>query len=216
MPFSFTGGFGFSSKTIGFMLSVQGIYSMIAQLFFFPYAARTLGALKTFRVVVIMWPLLYFLVPYTVLLPHPFQKTAIYACLLLKITFHVCAFPAMNILLTNSAPSTLVLGAINGVAASTASLARAFGPSVTGLMHSWGLSLGCTGLAWWINGLICALGAFQSLYMYEVTNGRTDQHADNDDDEEAASTVEPLLNVQRVQSCDFKDLHHLPQSDQKS
>ena len=193
LPFFFTGGFGYSSKTIGFMLSVQGVYSMITQLFVFPYAARNFGTLKTFRTVILVWPLLYFIVPYTVLLPPLFQKPAVYACLLCKITFQVIAFPSNAILLTNSAPSSLVLGTINGVAASTASLARALGPTLTGLAHSWGLGIGCTGLAWWMSGVICALGAIQSWYLEEVTNGRMD--APDVKDEEHAISVEPFLDA---------------------
>lgn len=168
LPFRFTGGFGFSAKTIGFMLSVQGVYSMLAQIFIFPFAARHFGILKTFRFVVMVWPLLYLLVPYVVLLPQRFQMIGVYVCLLWKITFHVLAFPSNAILLTNSAPSLLVLGTINGVAASTASLARAFGPTVTGFVHSWGLELGTTGLAWWVSGVICVIGAIESIWMEEV------------------------------------------------
>lgn len=185
LPFRFTGGFGYSTKSIGFMLSVQGIYSLLAQIVLFPLAARHLGPLKTFRTVVMTWPLLYFVVPYMVLLPRAFQSWGIYCCLLCKITFHVLAFPSNAILLTNSAPSLLVLGIINGVAASTASLARACGPTVTGMLHAWGLELGSTGLAWWASGIVCSIGALQSLWLEEAS-GRMDQPEVND--EEIAST----------------------------
>ena len=174
LPFNFTGGFAFSTKKIGFMLSVQGVYSMLAQLFIFPFAARRFGTLKTFRFVVMTWPLLYLLVPYVVLLPQWLQVPGVYLCLIWKITYHVLAFPSNAMLLTNSAPSLLVLGIINGVAASTASLARACGPTVTGILHSWGLELGSSGLAWWISGIISFLGALESLWLEEV-KGRMDE-----------------------------------------
>ena len=174
LPFNFTGGFAFSTKKIGFMLSVQGVYSMLAQLFIFPFAARRFGTLKTFRFVVMTWPLLYVLVPYVVLLPQWLQVPGVYLCLIWKITYHVLAFPSNAMLLTNSAPSLLVLGVINGVAASTASLARACGPTVTGILHSWGLGLGSSGLAWWASGLVSFLGALESLWLEEV-KGRMDE-----------------------------------------
>ena len=174
LPFEFTGGFGLSTKQIGFMLSVQGVYSMMAQLFLFPYAARKLGTLTTFRLVLMTWPLLYFIIPYLVLLPKPLQIPGVYFCLLWKITSHVMAFPSNAILLTNSAPSSLVLGVINGVSASTASLARACGPTVTGILHSWGLQMGSSGLAWWVSGVVCFLGAVESLWLREG-GGRMDQ-----------------------------------------
>ena len=212
LPFRFTGGFGLSTKAIGFMLSVQGVYSMIAQLFIFPFVAKRFGTLKTFRFVIITWPVLYAIVPYVVLLPQAFQRTGIYMCLLTKITFHVLAFPSNAILLTNSAPSALVLGIINGVAASTASLARAFGPTVTGMLHAWGLEIGSTGLAWWVSGLVCILGAVESLWVEEVKNGRMDQP--NDGDEESHTMLlrkevseEDLLSLPfRLPRTDSKDL----------
>lgn len=192
LPFKFMGGFGFSSKQIGCMLSVQGVYSMIAQIFLFPYAARKLGTLKTFRAVLLTWPLLYLVVPYLVLLPPSLQTPGIYLCLLWKITSHVLAFPSNAILLTNSAPSALVLGVINGVSASTASLARACGPTVTGILHSWGLQLGSAGLAWWASGLICLLGAIESLWLEEGP-GRMDQ-PDPEDEEQLIeeALIDPL------------------------
>lgn len=190
LPFKFTGGFGLTSKAIGFMLSVQGVYSMIAQIFLFPFIVGRFGSLKTFRCVVMLWPLLYLAVPYVVLLPVRFQMPVVYLSLLCKITAQVLAYPSNAILLTNSAPSMLVLGTVNGVAASTASLCRAFGPTFSGLIHSAGLRLGYTGLAWWASGLICLLGAIESLWMEEV-RGRMDQPAC---DEEEALVDEALID----------------------
>ena len=181
------------------MLAVQGIYSMIAQIFIFPLAARRFGTLNTFRTVIMIWPLLYFLVPYMVLLPAKIRQPAVYLALLSKITFQVLAFPSTAILLTNAAPSMLVLGAINGVSASTASLARACGPTITGMVHSWGLDLGSTGFAWWMSGIICAIGAIESFWMDEI-DGRVEE---NDlMDEEAAST-EALLDPAAIEAAIF-------------
>ena len=195
LPLHITGGFGYSSKKIGFMLAIQGIYSMIAQILIFPLAARQFGTLTTFRFVVTAWPLLYFLVPYTVLLPAKLQEPAVYLVLLSKITFQVLAFPSIAILLTNAAPSTLVLGTINGVSASMASLARACGPTITGMIHSWGLDLGSSGLAWWMSGFICMIGAVESLWMEEI-DGRVNRSEDvheeatlNKRDRQKAQTV---------------------------
>ena len=167
LPFKFLGGFALSSKTIGLILSVQGFYSMIAQLFLFPVVVKKFGSLTTFRFVVISWPLLYFIVPYLVLLPPRFQMGGIFFCQFWRVTAQVLSYPSSAILLTNSAPSMLVLGMINGVAASTASLSRAFGPTVTGIIHAWGLKMGYNGLAWWASGLVCIVGAIESMWMRE-------------------------------------------------
>ena len=199
LPFHFRGGFGYSTKKIGFMLAVQGIYSMIAQIFIFPFAARRFGTLNTFRFVIIVWPLLYFLVPYMVLLPTGMQQPAVYLALLSKITFQVLAFPSTAILLTNAAPSKLVLGVINGVSASTASLARACGPTITGIVHSWGLDLGTTGFAWWMSGIICAIGAIESLWMEEV-DGRVEESDLLDGD---SASMDALLDPAAIEAAIF-------------
>lgn len=174
------------------MLAVQGVYSMLAQIFIFPYAARQFGPLRTFRFVVMVWPLLYFLVPYLILLPPRLQMPGAYFCLLWKITLQVLAFPSNAILLTNSAPSLLVLGVINGAAASTASLARACGPTITGLLHAWGLEIGSIGVAWWAGGIICLLGALESMWLEEGT-GRMDQpDLENEDHSVEEALIDPL------------------------
>ena len=191
LPFHFTGGFALPTKVIGLMLSMQGVYSMLAQIFLFPIVAQRFGSLKTWRAVVITWPLLYFIVPYLVLLPHQWRMTGVFFCLFWKITAQVLAYPANAILLANSAPSMLVLGAINGIAASTASLSRAFGPTVSGLIHSWGLKMGYTGFAWWAVGLIAVVGAVESLWMEEV-DGRLDFLEFTDDE---ATLNEPYVET---------------------
>ncbi|GAD98136.1 MFS multidrug transporter, putative [Paecilomyces variotii No. 5] len=175
LPFQFSGGLALSTKKIGFMLAVQGVYSMIAQLWLFPFVVRHFGTLRTFRFVLLIWPPLYFVVPYLILLPSRLQIPAVYAALISKITLHVIAFPSTAILLANSAPSHTVLGSINGAAASTASLSRAFGPTITGLLHSRGSTTGYSGLAWWACGIVSVIGAIQSFWM-EETDPRAHEH----------------------------------------
>ena len=175
------------------MLSVQGVYSMTAQVFLFPFVVKRFGSLKTFRFVVMSWPILYLLVPYLVFLPPHLQMTGILFCLLWRITAQVLAFPSNAILLTNSAPSSMVLGVINGVAASTASLSRAVGPTLSGLISSYGQSKGYVGLAWWAGGLIAILGAIESMWM-EEGKGRMDSTEANESEDEEIPSTEPYLD----------------------
>ncbi|KAF7716093.1 MFS-type transporter [Penicillium ucsense] len=185
LPLKFTGGLGLPTKTIGFMLAVQGVYSMIAQLWLFPFVVKRFGTLRTFRFVLLAWPALYLAVPYLILLPAKLQMPAVYAALISKITFHVIAFPAIAILLANAAPTSKVLGSINGAAASTASLSRAFGPTITGLLHSKGLLSGYSVLAWWACGLVCLAGAIQSFWMEESAEPERFKRTESDIDEDA-------------------------------
>ncbi|PGH28120.1 hypothetical protein AJ80_00010 [Polytolypa hystricis UAMH7299] len=165
LPFKFTGGLALSSKSIGIMLAVQGVYSMVAQLWLFPYLVRRFGTLNVFRFILCVWPALYVAVPYLVLLPTQLQIPGAWAALIAKITVHVIAFPSTMLLLNNASPSPLVLGSINGVAASVASLSRALGPTVTGFLHSKGLEWGYSGLAWWACGIVCIIGAVESFWI---------------------------------------------------
>lgn len=149
------------------MMAVQGFFSMVAQFWLFPFIVRRVGNLTAARVVLNIWPVIYFVVPYLVLLPERWQKVGIYATLLTKITFQVIAFPSNAILLVNSVHSDSVLGTVNGAAASTACFARAIGPIVTGVIHSAGLKAGYNGPAWWFTGVVCVAGALESFWMEE-------------------------------------------------
>lgn len=165
LPFQFVGGFKWTTAQVGVVLSVQGVYSMLATIFIFPFVVRRLGPLRLFRILTLSYPILYITTPYLVVLPDSLRVFGLYALVIWKCTFSTMAYPANAILLTNSAPSLLMLGTINGVGASVASLARAFGPTVSGALFSAGLSIGYSGLAWWCSAVIAVIGAFISMAM---------------------------------------------------
>ena len=168
LPFRFAGGFGLPTRCIGFILSMQGVYSMLAQMILFPAIVRRLGPLNTFRLTALTYPLLYAIVPYLVLLPPAARMIGLVFVLLWKVTFQVLAYPSNMLLLTNAAPSSLVLGFVNGVAASAASLSRAIGPTVAGLIQSAGLNHGYLGMPWWASAAVALIGALQSLWLRET------------------------------------------------
>ncbi|ROT40694.1 MFS general substrate transporter [Sodiomyces alkalinus F11] len=178
LPFKFVDGFGMETKEIGVILSVQGVYSMFSNLFLFPLVTRRLGPLRLFRILAMSYFLLYFTTPYLVLLPDNLRLVGIYMLVIWKCTFSTMAYPSNAILLTNAVPNLTTLGMINGVAASTASLCRAFGPTISGLLYALGLRSGYSGLAWWTSGLITIIGAFLSLQITEG-GGRFDEPAND-------------------------------------
>lgn len=190
LPFKFITGYGLDADAIGVIISVQGVYSMIATIFFFPYVVRKLGALNLFRVLAFAYPFLYFTTPYMGLLPEHLKIAGIYFLVIWKCTFMTMAYPSNAILLTNSAPSLFLLGTINGVAASTASLSRAFGPTISGIMFATGQKMGCSGLAWWTSAMIAVLGALVSLTMTDK-GGRMDIEQEKEDPE-AVVPEQPL------------------------
>ncbi|KAI5780791.1 major facilitator superfamily domain-containing protein [Geopyxis carbonaria] len=188
--FKFTGGLGMNTQTIGFILSMQGIFSMLTQFFVFPPVARFFGILNVYRFCMFTYPLSYVMVPYLDFLPKHLQVTGIYVTLAIKIMYGVLSYPCNAILLTNSAPSLLVLGAINGIAASCASLARAFSPTITGIIYSKGLDINVVGLAWWVNAGVCVIGGAQCLMMkHEDFEGHHTEELGGEVDEEAVEHI---------------------------
>ncbi|KAF5970976.1 tetracycline resistance TCR1 [Fusarium coicis] len=167
LPFKFTDGFGLETKMIGVIMSVQGLYSLFSNYLIVPPVTRRLGSLRLFRILAFSYFALYLVTPYLVLLPESMRMPAIYILVIWKCTFSTMAYPSNAILLANSAPSKQVLGTINGIAASTASLCRALGPTLSGLLYSWGLQTGYSGLAWWFSGLITIVGAYLSSQITE-------------------------------------------------
>ena len=185
LPFLFTGGFALSTKSIGSLLSLQGIVQTFATLLIFPLVNSRLGSLTTFRMSVLSYPLLYLLVPYLTVLPEPLRMPGMYVAIVWKVTAQAFAFPPMQILLANSAPSKRILGTLNGTAASSASLCRAIGPTVSGLIQSLGLSVGCLGLPWWSGSLVACIGAMLSLFLVEENRRHLrGRHGQNQRDQE--------------------------------
>ena len=189
-PFKFQTGYGLTPLQVGTINSAQGVYSLFATIFLFPFVVRKLGALRLFRTLAILYPLLYAVTPYMGLLPPKFKLAGIYFLIMWKCSFMTMAYPSNAILLTNSAPSLLMLGTINGVAASTASLSRAFGPTISGAMLSLGNKHGYSGLAWWSSAAIAVVGALISLTMTDK-GGRMEVEDEKEDPEEG--TVEQPL-----------------------
>lgn len=147
-----------STKAIGVVLSVQGVLQTFAILVLFPLVSNRLGSLMTFRLTVLSFPLLYALIPYMTIMPESTRMPILYVAVLWKVVASAFAYPPINILLANSAPSKTVLGTLNGTAASSASLCRAIGPTLSGAIQAAGLSWQCLGLPWWTNAII-AIGA---------------------------------------------------------
>ncbi|KAF2465580.1 MFS general substrate transporter [Lindgomyces ingoldianus] len=167
LPFVFKGGFEFSPRTIGVILSIQGVLQLFAQLIVFPWLSKKLGSLRTFWLTIATYPFLYFLAPYLALLPEHFRIPGIILLLVWKVTAQSLSYPSLAIMLANAAPSKKVLGLLNGAAASSASVCRGFGPTVSGAVDTFGDNLGVSGLAWWTCAGIAAIGWIPGFFMKE-------------------------------------------------
>ncbi|KAF2967873.1 hypothetical protein GQX73_g5716 [Xylaria multiplex] len=178
LPLKFVDGFNLDSKTVGIILSIQGAYQLLINMFLVPKIIGRFGALRSFRFIAVAYFLLYLVTPYLVLLPPGYRMIGLAVVLAWKCTFQTIVYPSNAILTADSAPSRLALGTINGVAASTASLCRAFGPTISGILYAVGLKSGYSGLAWWSTALVAISGAVVGLMLPDPAS-RSPSHDDN-------------------------------------
>lgn len=187
-PFYFTGGFGLSSGTIGTLFTIYGITCGLIQFLIYPPMVNRFGVLNCFKVVSIMTPFVYFITPYTSLLPTPATRfAAILFVMMIKAFAIIIAFPSTTILLTNSATSLSILGTLNGFATMFSGLGRAFGPASTGLAFSWGVEHGYIVSAYFFLGIVAAIGAIP-VFMIVEGDGPTASayNSDNEENEDNA------------------------------
>jgi MFS family permease len=183
-PLKFSGGFGLDHFTIGMISTCNGIVGMIFQFFVFPPLARRFGALFCLKIVVCVFPVAYFLTPFTALLPtQQAQVGCQLALMIIKNMAGTFAFPCSTILLTNSASSLRTLGTLNGMATSTAALGRAAGPATAGAMFSFGVKRGYIIFPWWLITIFSVLSAVPAFWLIEGKGfgGDADEEQDEDD-----------------------------------
>ena len=205
LPLFFKGGFGWSNQTNGAFLATQGFMQMFAQLIVFPLLSRKLGSLRTFWITLCLYPVLYILAPYLALLPAHMRIPGLLLLFVGKVTFQSLSYPSLAIILTNSAPSKRVLGTLNGIAMSSASVSRGFGPTVSGFMDSLGDKVGMSGLAWWTIAAVALLGWLPGFALREGSHrsmviNQEDEEAilDTDSDMDSIMTLTPEETVERV------------------
>lgn len=150
--FAFSGGLGMPSPKIGLFLSAFGIFGILIQLCIYPALQAWLGTLRSYRVALAIFPFAYIFAPYICLVPHSYpavQSISIAFILFLQVTARTFGIPSSVILLTNSAPTPLALGAVHGVGNMLSSLSRTVGPALGGVIFGWGLDSGVVGTVWW-------------------------------------------------------------------
>ncbi|KAF2099108.1 MFS general substrate transporter, partial [Rhizodiscina lignyota] len=168
LPFKFGGGFGLESGRIGLIFTLFGVFSMLCQFTLFPYVSQRFGVLNCYRACTFLFPITYFITPFTVLMPTPLtQQGAVLGVLLFKALADVFAFPCNTILLTNSANSVRILGTLNGVGTSLSAIGRAIGPYVVGRTFTWGVDIGYVVIAWWLLAGIAIIGHLVTWWLAE-------------------------------------------------
>jgi MFS family permease len=152
-PFFFNGGLGMSTKEIGIIVSVLGLVGVIIQLTLYPWFAAVLGNARLHKLSLLVFPPMYFLVPYLSFIPE--NPKALAMCVVTPLAAIVIfgrtfAIPPMTILITNATSSRTILGTVHGFTHSVTSTSRCVGPFIIGNLYSLGVRIGMINLAWWI------------------------------------------------------------------
>jgi len=182
------------------LFTIQGVIGTLYQFFVFPPLTSYFGVLNTLRVAMTILPIVYFITPYSVLIPNPYLAQAtLFLFWNLKQIFALSAFPSCTILLTNSASSLRVLGTVNGITTSIGAVGRATGPSLAGLVFSWGVMNNYLVAPFW---LMSFMGLIALPPLYFVVEGKG--FGDDGEETESEGGVEddcPYLDKDAEMSC---------------
>ncbi|KAH7121153.1 major facilitator superfamily domain-containing protein [Dendryphion nanum] len=168
LPFKFAGGFGIGSRRIGAIFTVFSISTTLAQFLLFPPLAQRLGVLRCLRIAFLIFPFVFFVTPFTSLLPNQNSKEiAMVILLMIRGIGGTFGFPTSTIMLTNSASSLRILGTLNGLATSVSALGRGAGPATGGVLFTIGVKHGYIILPFWTLTLISLLAFIPTLWLVE-------------------------------------------------
>ena len=102
-----TGGLGLSTRTVGFIMSVDGLMALFIQSVIFAPLTDWLGVWRLFVIVTALHPITYFIIPFLVLLPSGLVYAGIYTCLAIRNILSIVAYPILLILIKRLAVSIL-------------------------------------------------------------------------------------------------------------
>lgn len=171
------------------MYTFIGIIGMLIQFFVFPNTAKRYGVLNCLKVTSLVFPVLYLVTPFIVLVPESLARATIFSLMMVKLAMVIFSFPCCTILLTNSATSLSVLGTLNGVGTSVSAIGRASGPALVGATFSYGIKKGYVIIPWWILAVVGALSAVPVFWIIE-----TDGFLGNDHESDEGNTSEGERN----------------------
>lgn len=183
------------------MFTGYGALGMIYQLVLFPPLARRYGVLRCFRVVSLIFPIVFLITPFTALLPTTASKQIVmFLIMVVKGACTTFAFPCSTILLTNSASSLRVLGTLNGIATSVSAIGRAAGPAIGGSTFTLGVKHGYVIAPFWIFAAIAVVGAVPAFFLEEGKGFGPDDDSDEPSDEESDGPLHKPVDAGREES----------------
>ncbi|CAG8737494.1 8021_t:CDS:2, partial [Ambispora leptoticha] len=157
------GGLGYRSQDLALSLSIMGVMTLFCQYVIFPTLSRKVDPARLFQITWFLYIPLYIVFPLINTLKQSLNcyfelERGIFVChdkgnltneriawylllvtLAIRYFMNVIVFTCVTILVTNSV-SPDVLGTVNGIGQTSASLARAVGPALGGMLWSWSLN----------------------------------------------------------------------------
>lgn len=132
------GGIDFSTLNIGVAQSISGVGMILIQMFIYVPMDKKFGSLKMFIMSSLLLFPVFLYTPYLNLVAH--NRVALWFCISIIMIFKsglgTSGMAAINLLINNSATSQVV-GSVNGMSASVASLSRIVAPVVGGSLYAW-------------------------------------------------------------------------------
>lgn len=174
-PFKVTGGFGLETSTIGTLFSSTGIVGMIIIFSIFPWIDRNLGTLQGFRLSLLLFPIVYFLVPLSIFTLNSYNThnpewltiTCLYVLTSIKTLAVSTGLPQVMVL-THRAASKPHRAYVNSIMMSMVALSRCLGPIIFGYIMTLGETHKIAWLSWWIMAAMAFLGYCQTFFMTDV------------------------------------------------
>lgn len=171
-PFKIVGGFGWSTKNIGTLLSSTGIMGILIILLIFPVIDHKLGTINGYRLSVSIFPIVYFLVPFTIFTlqdyndfyPKWFTPIFLYTLTSLKTLASSTGLPQINIL-NHRAAAPQHRTYVNSTTMSCLALARFTGPLLFGWIMSLGEKYEIGWLIWWLMSVLALIGMVQLFWL---------------------------------------------------
>ena len=194
-PLVFTGGVGLSARNVGIALAILGAIGIILQVFLYPWVNNKIGTVRSWRVFLYCFPIVYLLCPFLALVPSttppPHSKTgpllwaSILGILFIQIVGRTFALPAASILINNCSPHPSVLGTIHGIGQTASSGARTIGPALGGWLYGVGLKHGVVGLVFWVMAGMACCTIVASHWVTEGNGHEIRLEGDDEAEEEA-------------------------------
>lgn len=177
--FHFTGGLALPPNQIGLIMSMLGGIGIFLQIFTYPWSQHKFGTVNCFRASIMLFPIVYFVVPFLAILPSttkpplPSAGVVVWTGILCFLGLHVLgrtwAMPSATILVNNCCPHPSVLSTVHGAAQSVASGMRMLGPIAGGALFGMGLEKDIVGLAFWVLMSMSSFGALFGMLAREGT-----------------------------------------------